>query len=53
MQRAIIGDCVAWNPESAPQAIVMKSIGKSGVVSAFGCVFISPSVTSGRAGICT
>ena len=31
----------------------MNNIGKSGVVSAFGCVLASPSITSGNAGICT
>ena len=30
MQRAIIGDCVAWNPEIAPQAIDTNIMGKVG-----------------------
>ncbi len=33
MHRAIIGDCVAWNPDMAPQAMEMKSIGKMGCVA--------------------
>ena len=31
MQRAIMGDCVAWKPEMAPQAMVTNSSGQSGV----------------------
>ena len=30
MQRAIRGDCVAWNPLMAPQAILTNIIGKMG-----------------------
>jgi len=35
MQRAISGDWVAWKPDTAPQAMVMKSSGQSG--SSVGC----------------
>ena len=48
MQRAIIGDCVAWNPEIAPQAIDTNIMGKIGRPS--GCVLATPSVSSGREG---
>ena len=50
MQRAIIGDWVAWKPEIAPQAMLTNIIGKMGSVAAAGCVFRTPSHNSGSAG---
>ena len=46
MQRAISGDCVAWNPEMAPQAMVVKSIGTIGKFFASAIQF-SKEVNSG------
>ena len=46
MQRAISGDCVAWNPEMAPQAMVVKSIGTIGKFFASAMQF-SKEVNSG------
>lgn len=36
MQRAIMGDCVAWKPLIAPHATVIKSMGQIGRSS--GCM---------------
>ena len=48
MQRAIIGDWVAWNPEIAPQAIEMNMMGKMGKPSGWGLGM--PSHNSGKSG---
>ena len=46
IQRAISGDCVAWKPEIAPHAMLMKSVGMMGSFSALKCIF-SSVVSSG------
>ena len=39
MQRAMRGDCVAWKPEIAPQAMLMKSVGGYCFTRYFGVYF--------------
>ena len=50
MQRAMSGDCVAWKPEIAPQAIVMKSVGTIG--SLWASTWKLRSVAPVSSGIC-
>ena len=47
MQRAMSGDCVAWNPLIAPQAMLTNIMGKMGDLS---YLVPKPSHISGRAG---
>ena len=51
MQRAISGDCVAWKPEIAPQAMEMNIIGKMGLLGASGWRFCRPLHSSGISGL--
>jgi hypothetical protein len=46
MQRAIMGDCVAWKPDMAPQAMVVKSMGTIGNFSGSAMQFLK-EVSSG------
>ena len=46
-QRAINGDCVAWKPDTAPQAMVMNSAGQSGMSFGFKFWKKSPACTLG------
>ena len=48
MQRAIMGDWVAWKPEMAPQAMVTKSKGQRGAPLGFRLVKKSAGRRLGR-----
>ena len=53
MHRAIRGDCVAWKPEMAPQAMETNIIGKMGFANELSDLLCSPCQNSGTAGCLT